>query len=184
MDRHQWNGDQFVPFLPTDYRHPNPVVRSRDEIDKSLMWGTLPFAPRVDLHPVPLRFEEFISWCPEAKFESFDGRLSIGGASDHVMGILVMTLGMQEIARLAHPHEWVTFLFPERLAVQVERETQQMMWQATFRPFSGAREEPIVVGELKEPPRAVYEATEAEARQMLTDEVRNTVLTRLSRQLE
>ena len=62
-------------------------------------WGSLPFQPEIDLKPVSITFEQFISWAPEAKFEWWDDKPQIGGSDIgqyQLTGLLLMTIGLTE----------------------------------------------------------------------------------------
>jgi hypothetical protein len=93
--------------------------------DNGLGWGRLPFAPRLDVSPVPLRFEEYICWCPEAKFEFWDGRIQISGEEGvrNLVGMLLMTLGLVEGCRYAPLSAWVAALQQRR---DLEARTQEV----------------------------------------------------------
>ncbi len=69
--------------------------------------GTLAFAPRIELEPIAISFDEFISWAPESKFESDDGRLVIGSdeGSRNLIAML-MTLGLRETVKLFPAEAW------------------------------------------------------------------------------
>jgi Uma2 family endonuclease len=96
----------------------NPfIVEATQPVSKSLRgarngkrWGELPFESKMGLHPVRISFDEYISWCPEAKFEFWNGQIQI--CSDegvrNIVGMLMMTLGMIETSRFASPSEWVS----------------------------------------------------------------------------
>jgi hypothetical protein len=75
-------------------------------------WGDLPFDPRPELEPRPLRFEEFASWCGRAKFEMIDGKPLIDGrqGTRNVLGMLLRTFGLAEAVTVLHPSAWVTAL--------------------------------------------------------------------------
>ena len=75
---------------------------------KGTEWGDLIFEPRINLDPTPIGFDEFISWSPESKFESYDNRLIIGSeeGSRNVIGLLLMTLGLRSAVALFSPDEW------------------------------------------------------------------------------
>jgi hypothetical protein len=77
-----------------------------------LGWNSLPFAPAPDLHPVPVRFDQFIAWTTEAKFEWYAGLPSIGSfeGTHRVLGMLLMTFGLAEAVRLIEPMRWVQAL--------------------------------------------------------------------------
>jgi hypothetical protein len=58
----------------------------------------LPFEPHVDLHPVPVLFEEFVAWSPEPKFEFFQGRIQLSSEEgvQRMTGLLLATLGLSD----------------------------------------------------------------------------------------
>lgn len=64
--------------------------------------GDLAFQPRFALGPVPIRFEEYISWGGELKFEYMNGRPLFGGSEETTrewVGLLVMALGVEWCVR-------------------------------------------------------------------------------------
>jgi Uma2 family endonuclease len=79
-----------------------------DGIDRSK--ALQPFA--IALEPVPIPFADYIYWCPEAKFEFVNGRPDIGGHEGikGLSGMLLMTFGLAEVVKLAHPSAWVNVL--------------------------------------------------------------------------
>jgi hypothetical protein len=169
------------PFLPP--QGPGQPSSS-GKIPVELGWDSVPFAPRLALTPQPIRFEEFISWCGRAKFESYGKGLTIGGseATRRVFAMLVMTFGLVEIVRLAHPRDWVTFLAPEvqpsaaahvtallKRATYEEREALregETYWSGTIPGISWVRS---------------YGETEQKCRDDLAANVREWVLLRLAR---
>jgi Putative restriction endonuclease len=70
----------------------------------------------VGLEPVAIAFEDYVFWCPEAKFEFANGRPEIGGQDGikGLAGMLLMTLGLLDVVRLAHPRDWVAVLLQGR----------------------------------------------------------------------
>ncbi len=62
-------------FSPRGKNNPFIVEHAQSDagkiltIDDGLGWDNLPFAPRLDLKAVRLRFAEYIAWAPESKFE-------------------------------------------------------------------------------------------------------------------
>jgi hypothetical protein len=85
----------------------------------------LPFEPRLDLQPVPVLFQEYIAWTPEAKFEFWDGRIQISGEEGvrDITGLLLATLGLVEACRFAPPEEWLAAL---RRRQTMERREQEI----------------------------------------------------------
>lgn len=74
-----------------------------------LGWGSVRFAPRLDLNPVAITFPEFISWGGEVKFEMIDGKPLFGGSDQTTMewlGLLMMTLGMKETVKYLPRETW------------------------------------------------------------------------------
>ncbi len=68
----------------------------------------LPFAPRIDFEPTPIRFEEFISWCPEAKtIIEIDFFREI---KQWLVGLLLMTFGLTRAVDVLEPRQWVEAL--------------------------------------------------------------------------
>ena len=70
----------------------------------------------VDLNPVAIAFEDYIFWCPEAKFEFANDRPEIGGRDgiQGLTGMLLMTFGLLDVVKLAHPRDWVAALLQVR----------------------------------------------------------------------
>lgn len=119
--------DQTLPTFEAPYRQLDWVLR--DEPGDDLTWGTLPFKPQVELTPVPIRFEQFVSWCPEAKLEGYGGRYPlIGGqlGTRNALGMLLMSLGLIETVKLFHPREWIAALqqVEQQYATDVDRRQQ------------------------------------------------------------
>jgi Uma2 family endonuclease len=135
MEDKVWK-EPWRPFLPFEgcsrelTRHRWPPVR-----DDGIDWDTIPFSPRVALHPVPIHFAEYASWCGRAKVERFGGGLKIDGTEGtrRVAGMLLMTLGLVDIVRLAHPREWVMFLDRDQYEEAVGHEAGALLSGATYR---------------------------------------------------
>ena len=90
----------------------NKIVPLGEGVDWSR--GLLKFP--VALEPVAIAFNDYIYWCPEAKFEFADGRPEIGGREGikGLTGMLLMTFGLIEAVKLAHPRDWVAALLQLR----------------------------------------------------------------------
>lgn len=94
-------------------------------------WGSLPFQPRLELAPVPIRFEEYISWCPEAKFEFFDGKPQIGYkiGTQHLLGMLLMTFGLASAVQVLPPQAWIAALKQRIEMEQQDTQRKEAWWQ-------------------------------------------------------
>jgi hypothetical protein len=68
--------------------------------------------------PITIAFDDYIYWCPEAKFEFVNGRPDIGGKEGikGLAGTLMMTFGLTEVVKLAHPRDWITALLAQQQA--------------------------------------------------------------------
>ncbi len=114
-----WEEESKFNHLAEIFEAPKEELRGRTdgswqkhEDYGKLGWDTLPFAPVIDLAPVPIRFEQFIAWAPEAKFEWYEGRPCIGSVEGtrRVLGMLLMTLGLFEAVKLIEPARWIAAL--------------------------------------------------------------------------
>lgn len=182
MDERDW--DTCLPLLPPARTEEDLPWPERRRDSGELGWDSVPFAPRAGLQSVPIRFAEFISWCPPAKFERYGGGLKIGGSegSRRVMGLLLMTLGLVEMVKLAMPLEWVTFLHPGPHEDRVQQHTAALMADAEYRPEQWRVDEEYFYGQIpKLPGVAAVGDTQEECRQSLMEEVRNWVLLRIAR---
>ncbi|NES17869.1 MAG: hypothetical protein F6K41_02855, partial [Symploca sp. SIO3E6] len=95
-----------LPVFQAPYQESNWVIREVE--GEELQWGTVQFAPQIELKPVPITFEQFVSWCPEAKLE-FSGYILIGGTlgTRNALGMLLMSLGLVETVKLFPPQDWI-----------------------------------------------------------------------------
>ncbi|MGH9835478.1 MAG: Uma2 family endonuclease [Blastocatellia bacterium] len=122
-----WTDDYFI-------NDKQPFVREREMItsrplrvkDDSFDYETLPFEPRLSLQRERIRFDEYIAWSSEPKFEYLDGRPWIGGRPGvrNLTGILAMTLGLVEVCRLIPPLDWVSALKSRQAREEREPETR------------------------------------------------------------
>jgi Uma2 family endonuclease/predicted RNase H-like HicB family nuclease len=144
--------DPWRPFLPVA---PDPDAPARLPLgDGGIQWDEIPFQPRVDLQPVPIRFDEYASWCGRAKFERYGGGLKIDGTEGtrRVAGMLLMTFGLTEVVRLAHPRDWLAFLDRERHEAAVRRKTEAFLLAATYDRREYPSEGPYYWGEIPQLP--------------------------------
>jgi hypothetical protein len=119
-------------------RGPNPFVveqsqpeAKRRKIEDGLGWDELPFDPRLDLRPVPLRFEEYVCWSPESKFEFSDGRIQLSGDEGvrNVTAMLLATLGLREVCRFASPAQWFAAI-ERRRGMESRNDEIRQQWRA------------------------------------------------------
>lgn len=71
--------------------------------------NSVPTTFRVALEPMPISFQEFVSWCPRNKIEYVDDKIHILKMRE-IMGMFLMTLGMVETVKLLPPQQWVAAL--------------------------------------------------------------------------
>lgn len=183
MEQANW-GQPWLPFLPATHTDTRPRPQRQPDPNER---DSLPFAPRVGLQPVPIRFDEFISWCPEAKFEHYGGGMVIASheGSRRVIGLLLMTLGLVDVVQWTHPREWVTFLYKAPYQAVVEQQTEALMRQAQYRSHELGHGQIYVHGEISQlPDVSAGGETLAECQQNLAETVSNWVLLRIARRQE
>ena len=97
----------------------------RYEPGEELGYGSLPFAPSVNLTPQPIHPEQFIAWCPETKLEVGPFPLIGGGQTGtrNAIAMLMMSLGLIETVKLMAGYEWVRAL--RRVTRQQQQDAQQ-----------------------------------------------------------
>jgi Uma2 family endonuclease len=93
-----------------------PRLTRMKPVGEGVDWSKALLKFPIALDPVPIAFEDYIYWCPEAKFEFVNGRPDIGGREGikGLAGMLMMTFGLSEVVKLAHPHDWVSSLLQLR----------------------------------------------------------------------
>jgi Uma2 family endonuclease len=105
-----------------------PRARSSDM--DAYGWDRPPFAPQLSLCPTPITFEQYIAWCPEAKFECIDGQPLIGGwlGTRNVLGLLLMTFGLEAAMTVLHPSTWVAGMLAEEEARRHDTGRRDVWW--------------------------------------------------------
>jgi hypothetical protein len=121
-------------------------------------WGHLPFRPEPALEPRRVRFEEFISWCPRAKFERVEGRPLIGGrlGTRNVLGMLLRTFGLAEAVTLLPPVQWILAMRQDEESRTVDADRKAEWWAVVRRVAALLREKHgagrlTVIGDLTRP---------------------------------
>jgi len=120
-------GDRIVFIEPSDISLGlSTAINDRER----WTWEWQPYTPPVALQPTPISFEQFIDWCPEAKFELLEGLPHIGGwdGTRKVLGLLLMTFGLEETVLLLHPREWVAALLEEEEARRHDAARRDAWW--------------------------------------------------------
>jgi hypothetical protein len=114
-----------------DIEQRQPELEARPLSDHGIQWGDLPFAAQLQLEPAKIRFDEFASWCPEAKFEGDGDKIIIGGrlGTRNVLGMLLRTVGMVEAVRLLHPRLWVRGRAAEERAWVRDADRKARWWE-------------------------------------------------------
>lgn len=112
------------------------------EAETTFLEGRIPYACKgidetrglirlqAQLTPDAISFDDYIYWCPEAKFELIDGRPWLGGREgiQGLLGLLLKTFGLLEAVRLAHPKDWVHALLQVQ-SEEVSQEKRQLWWK-------------------------------------------------------
>lgn len=180
MTERDWT-EPWWPFLPVE---PTGFERLSIRPSGGLGWDAIPFAPRAALQPTLIQFAEYIAWCPEAKFERYGGGLKIGGSEGtrRVMGMLLMTLGLTEVVKLAHPQEWVMFVDKETYLPVVQPRAQMLLQQARYQSSEMRLGEIFFHGEIPGlPDLSAYGDSLAECQRNLAEALTNWLLLRLAR---
>lgn len=126
-DEENWYRGGSQQTLFTLEAEPQPFRRI--EAIESEKWGSLPFVPVLQLEPTPIRFEEYISWCPAAKFEFFNGKpqISYKRGTKRLLGLLLMTFGLASVVKVLPPQVWVQAL-KQRIAWEQQDEHRKAEW--------------------------------------------------------
>jgi len=103
--------------------------------DETWTWDRRALTLPIDMHPTPITFEQYLAWCPEAKFELMDGKPQIGGweGTRNALGLLLMTFGLTEVVTLLHPREWVAALLAEEQAQLNDAGRRDVWWSVARR---------------------------------------------------
>ncbi|NJL40162.1 MAG: Uma2 family endonuclease [Leptolyngbyaceae cyanobacterium RM2_2_4] len=127
QEENWYNGFEQEAFVVETSAQPYQKVKEMEGPE----WGSLPFQPQLSLSPTPIRFEEYISWCPEAKFEFFDGKPQIGYkiGTKHVLGMLMMTFGLVSAVQVLPPQTWIAALRQRLDLEQQDAQRKAAWWQ-------------------------------------------------------
>lgn len=120
------SGREREMFILEAPQQPYQKIHSTDD---GLGWGCLPFVPTLQLEPAPITFEQYICWCPEAKFEFADGKIQIGGDMGirNLIGLLLMTFGLANAVKVLPPQAWVSAL-QERVRLEQQDNERKAAW--------------------------------------------------------
>lgn len=131
----QENQPLYSPKLPAFTGAAQPRQwELRKEPGTELSYGSVPFAPTVDLFPQSISPEQFISWCPGTKLEG--GPFPLIGGSEigtrNAIAMLLMSLGLVETVKLISGYEWVRVL--RRITREQQQDAEQKeQWQQRAR---------------------------------------------------
>ena len=86
---------------------------------------------QAQLEPEVIAFDDYIYWCPEAKFELIDGRPWLGGHEgiQGLIGLLLKTFGLREVVKLAHPRDWIEALLQAQ-SEDANQEKRALWWKS------------------------------------------------------
>lgn len=124
-------------------RSPSSPVREWKTQPSQVRWGSLPFEPQVALTPLPISCDQFLSWCPEAKFEGLGRWPYIGGRTGtrNVLGMLLMMFGLTEVVKVLPPREWVAGLAEAEEARRTDAQRRAEWWDLARKAADLLREE-------------------------------------------
>jgi hypothetical protein len=126
-------------------RHRQSLRRSLFEVETEvqLLKGRIPYAGKgidetrglvklqAQLEPEVIAFDDYIYWCPEAKFELIEGRPWLGGYEgiQGLLGLLLKTFGLLEVVKLARLEDWVEALLQAQ-SEDANQDRRQIWWKA------------------------------------------------------
>jgi hypothetical protein len=95
-----------------------------------LGWELCPLMPGIRRQPAPISFDQYITYCPDAKFELVNGKPHIGGwvGIRNTLGLLLRTFGMDAALKLLPPRAWVAGLLAEEAARQHDAGRRDHWW--------------------------------------------------------
>ncbi len=128
-----WQEDEdYNPLESKTFKVEQPVEDfQRVQAEAGPQWGSLLFIPNIQPSPVPIAFEEYISWCPRAKFEFIEGKPLIGSTpgTRNVLAMLLMTFGLESAVQLLPPQAWIEGLRQRLEWEQHDEERKAELWQ-------------------------------------------------------
>jgi len=138
-----------------------PRTKANDEETWTSDWR--PLMLPIDEQPTPMSFEQYLAWCPEAKFELVEGKPYIGGweGTRNVLALLLMTFGLTETVTLLHPREWVAALLAQEQARLSDAGWRDAWWSVARQAAALLRERfgvsrVAVIGDLLRPDALGY----------------------------
>ncbi|WP_081972814.1 Uma2 family endonuclease [Leptolyngbya sp. KIOST-1] len=128
-----WQEDEdYNPLEPKTFKIEQPVEGFQQvHAEEGPQWGSLLFIPNIQPSPMPIAFEEYISWCPRAKFEFIEGKPLIGSTpgTRNVLAMLLMTFGLESAVKLLPPQAWIEGLRQRLEWEQKDAERKTEWWQ-------------------------------------------------------
>ena len=124
--------EDYDPLEPKTFKVEQPVENfQRSHAEEGPQWGSLLFIPNIQPSPVPIAFEEYISWCPRAKFELIEGKPLINSTpgTRNVLAMLLMTFGLESAVKLLPPQAWIEGLRQRLDWEQHDGERKAASWQ-------------------------------------------------------
>ena len=128
-----WNEDEdYNPLESRTFKVEQPIEDyQRIHAEEGPKWGSLLFIPNIQSSPVPICFEEYISWCPRAKFEFIEGKPLINSTpgTRNVLAMLLMTFGLESAVKLLPPQAWIEGLRQRLEWEQHDAERKAEWWK-------------------------------------------------------
>jgi Uma2 family endonuclease len=130
-----WDEDEdYNPLESKTFKVEQPMEGfQRIQAEEGPKWGSLLFIPNIQPSPTPICFEEYISWCPRAKFEFIEGKPLINSTpgTRNVLAMLLMTFGLESAVKLLPPQAWIEGLRQRLEWEQHDAERKADWWQLT-----------------------------------------------------
>lgn len=120
--------DAIITIDPTAMPNGSPT---EPDDSRELGWELRPLMSGIRRQPTPISFDQYITYCPEAKFELVNGKPHIGGwvGTRDTLGLLLRTFGMDAALKLLPPRAWVAGLLAEEVARQHDAGRRDHWWQ-------------------------------------------------------
>jgi len=158
LDHPRSRRDLDAGIFAVEPEHVNIGPPTNPNDDEIWEWEWRPLALPIGPRPTPITFDQYITWCPEAKFEVVGGKPHIGGwqGTRNVLGLLLMSFGLEDAVALHHPREWVAALLAQEQDERSDAGRRDAWWSVARQAAALLRERfgvqrVAVIGDLVRP---------------------------------